>query len=136
MKVLIDTNVILDVLCARTDFLESSSKVWKYCEVDKLDGCVSSLSIPNIVYILRKELTPEKTLDVINKLFLIFSIEDLKANDLKRAALMQTSDYEDALQMVCASRIKADFIITRNIRDFLSSPVPAVRPSEFIERIQ
>ncbi len=136
MKALIDTNVILDVLCARTDFLESSSKVWKYCEVDKLDGYVSSLSIPNIVYILRKELTPEKTLDVINKLFLIFSIEDLKDDDLKRAALMQTPDYEDALQMVCASRIKADFIITRNIKDFPSSPVPTVKPSEFLERIQ
>ena len=136
MKVLIDTNVILDVLCARPDFLKDSSAVWKYCEINKIDGYISSLSIPNIVYILRKELTPEKTQDIINKLFLIFSIEDLKADDLKKAAELLTSDYEDALQIICASRIKADFIITRNIRDFLSSPVPAVKPSEFIERIQ
>ena len=61
MKVLIDTNVILDVLCNRVDIAEASSKVWKYCEVDKLEGYISALSIPNIVYILRKELTPEKT---------------------------------------------------------------------------
>ena len=81
MKVLIDTNVILDVLCARKDFLEDSSKVWKYCEVNKINGYISALSVPNIVYILRKELTPEKTQEVINRIFLIFKVTDLKADD-------------------------------------------------------
>ncbi len=69
MRILIDTNVILDVLCARENFLESSSKVWKYCEINKLEGYISALSIQNIVYILRKELTPEKTQQIIEKLF-------------------------------------------------------------------
>lgn len=54
MKILIDTNVILDVLCDRTDFVESSSKIWKLCEVEKIDGYISALSILNIVYILEK----------------------------------------------------------------------------------
>ena len=135
MKVLIDTNVILDVLCGRTDFLEGSSKVWKYCEINKIEGYISALSVPNIVYILRKELTPEKTQEIINQLFLIFKVADLKSDDLKKAAAMKTSDYEDALQMVCANRIKADFIITRNIRDFMSSKVLAIKPSELLERI-
>lgn len=135
MKVLIDTNVILDVLCARADFLEDSSKVWKYCEINKIEGYISALSIPNIVYILRKELTPEKTQEIINQLFLLFKVADLKSDDLKKAAAMKTSDYEDALQMVCANRIKADFIITRNIRDFMSSKVLAIKPSELLERI-
>ena len=134
MKVLIDTNVILDVLCARKKFLEASSKVWKYCEVNKIEGYISALSIPNIVYILRKELTPEKTQQIIDSLFLIFSIADLKAADLKKVAAMQTTDYEDALQMVCASRIKANFIITRNIRDFTVSKVPAITPKELLDR--
>ncbi|MDE5778577.1 MAG: PIN domain-containing protein [Lachnospiraceae bacterium] len=135
MKVLIDTNVILDVMCAREDFLEASSKVWKYCEINKIVGYISALSIPNIVYILQKELTPEKTQQIIQQLFLIFKIADLKSDDLKKAAAMKTSDYEDALQMVCASRIKADFIITRNIKDFIDSKVVAIKPSELLDRI-
>ena len=135
MKVLIDTNVILDVLCARKDFLEDSSKVWRYCEVNKIDGYISALSVPNIVYILRKELTPEKTQEIINRIFLIFQVTDLKANDLKKAATMKSNDYEDSIQMICAYRIKADFIITRNIKDFNLSKVPAIKPSELIERI-
>lgn len=135
MKMLIDTNVILDVLCARENFLEASSKVWKYCEVNKVDGYISALSVPNIVYILRKELTPQKTQQIIDRLFLIFKIADLKSDDLKKAAAMKASDYEDALQIICASRIKADFIVTRNVKDFSGSKVPVVTPSEFIDRI-
>ena len=135
MKILIDTNVILDVLCSREKFLEDSSKIWKLCEVKKLDGYVSALSIPNIVYILRKELTPEKTQQIIDQIFIVFNIIDLKAVDLKEAAAMKPSDYEDALQMICASRIKADFIITRNIKDFMESKITAIKPSELLERI-
>lgn len=135
MRILIDTNVILDVLCARENFLAASSMVWKYCETKKLEGYISALSVPNIVYILRKELTPEKTQQIIEQLFLIFAVADLKSEDLKKAAQMKTSDYEDALQMTCAARLKADFIITRNIRDFINSRVPAVKPSELLEKI-
>ncbi len=135
MKILIDTNVILDVLCKRENFYEHSLTVWKYCEVNKIKGYISALSVPNIVYILRKELTPEKTQQVINQLFLIFNIADLKADDLKKAADMQNADYEDSLQMICASRIKADFIVTRNIKDFIGSKITAVKPSELLERI-
>lgn len=69
MRILIDTNVILDVLCARENFLEASSKVWKYCETKKLEGYISALSVPNIVYILRKELTPEKRSRLLNNFF-------------------------------------------------------------------
>lgn len=135
MKVLIDTNVILDVLCNRSEFLEASSLVWKYCEVGRIDGVISALSVPNIVYILRKELDPEKTKKIIERLMLIFDIAELKADDLRKAAEMKTDDYEDALQMCCADRIGADFIVTRNIRDFTSSPVTAVKPSELLDRI-
>ena len=135
MKILIDTNVILDVLCKREEFYENSLKIWKYCEIGKLKGYVSALSVPNIVYILRKELTPEKTQQIIEQIFLIFKVADLKADDLKKAASMPNPDYEDNLQMVCAARLKADFIVTRNIKDFTSSKVTAVKPSELLERI-
>lgn len=135
MKVLIDTNVILDVLCNRSEFVEDSSRVWKYCEVNQIEGYISALSIPNIVYILRKELTPQKTQQFIQQILMIFEVIDLKSSDLKNAAEMLSSDFEDAVQMCCANRIKADYIVTRNIRDFKESKVPALKPSEFLERM-
>lgn len=132
MKVLIDTNVILDVLCNRADFVEHSSNVWKLCETAQIEGYISALSIPNIVYILRKELTAESTEDVIKKLRLIFRIADLTAKDITSGAKMHLSDFEDALQISCAVRIKAQYIITRNVKYFANSPIAALKPSEFL----
>ena len=135
MKVLIDTNIILDVLCKRPDFYKDSAKVFKLCEVKRISGVISALSIPNIMYILRKELDSEKTKEILDNLSLIFSIADLKADDLKKAADMQFKDYEDAVQSACAARIKANYIITRNIGDFTMSKVAAIKPTELLKRI-
>lgn len=135
MKVLIDTNIILDVLCNRSEFVENSAKIFKLCEVKKIDGYISALSIPNIVYIMRKELDSEKIKDVLAILSLIFTIADLKADDIKKAALMNFKDYEDALQSACATRMKMNFIVTRNIKDFANSKITAITPSELIDRI-
>lgn len=103
----------------------------KYCEVNKITGVISALTITNIVYIMRKELDAQQTRDVIEKLQLVFTVADLKADDIK----MNFKDFEDALQSACASRIKADYIITRNIRDFAGSKVTAIKPAELSERI-
>ncbi len=135
MKVLIDTNIILDVLCSRQEFLEDSVNVFKLCEVSKIFGYVSALSIPNIVYIMRKELDVEKIKEILDKLSLIFTIADLKADDLKKAASLNFKDYEDAVQSACASRIRADYIITRNIKDFVGSKVMAIKPSELFKML-
>lgn len=135
MKVLIDTNIILDVLCKRPEFYEDSARIFKLCEVKKITGVISALSIPNIMYILRKELDADKTKEVLDNLMLIFSVADLKADDLKKAADMKFKDFEDAIQSVCASRIKANYIVTRNIKDFSESRVTAIKPTELLERI-
>ena len=136
MKVLIDTNVILDVLCNRESFVKFSSIVWKYCEVSRIEGYIYALSVPDIVYILRKELTPEKTKQVIDTLFLIFNVADLRASDLKKAGAMKSGDYEDALQMICAERIRADYIVTRNTSDFAGSRVPVITPYELVGELR
>lgn len=135
MKVLIDTNIILDVLCNRKEFVEASATVFKLCEIKKITGYISALSLPNIVYIMRKELNAEKVREILEKLSLIFEIADLKADDLKRASTLDFKDYEDAIQSAQASRIKANYIITRNIKDYGKSKVTAIKPSELIERI-
>ena len=132
---MIDTNVILDVLYKREGFYEDSLKIWKLCETRKIDGYISALSIPNIVYILRRELDSEKTLEVINNINLVFKIYDLKSEIIMQAAEKKTKDYEDALQMVTAQKLKASFIVTRNIKDFTGSKIIAVKPSELLERL-
>lgn len=135
MKVLVDTNIIIDLLANREGFAEPAAQLFKLCEVGKVQGIVYALSIANIVYVMRKELDRSQIEDVITKLGSIFSIADMKSDDLKKAAALPIPDFEDALQSACASRMKADFIVTRNLKDFKNSKVMAIKPSELIERL-
>ncbi len=135
MKVLIDTNVVLDVLCDRKPFTEDSADVLKLCEVKKLAGYLCALSAADLVYILRRELDEKKVRDLMDKLTRIFTVADLKAGDLTKAAALGFSDFEDAVQCACAKRLKADFIVTRNVRDYAKSPVPAVTPTELLRSL-
>lgn len=135
MKLLIDGNVILDVLQKRDPHYEDSSKVWKLCETEQAEGFISALTFANLVYVMRKELDPEKIEDVLKKLSLIFRFTELSVADMNNAAGLRWDDFEDALQSSTAERLHADYIITRNVRDFRKSKIVAFTPSEFLARI-
>ena len=135
MKLLIDGNILLDVLQKREPHFGASSIIWKLCETEQTEGFVSALTFANLVYVMRKELAPETIDDVLKKLSLIFRFADLCAGDLNHAAAMHWSEFEDAVQAAAAERIHADFLITRNVRDFKQSKVPAFTPSEFLSRL-
>lgn len=74
MVLLIDTNIILDVLLSRSDFVKESSIIWKLCETEQAKGYISTLTYANMMYIMRKQMTPEQIEDVFRKLKLIFDI--------------------------------------------------------------
>lgn len=135
MKVLVDTNVILDVLCNREAFVEHSLRVFQYCEAQRITGYISALSIPNIVYIMRKELDPKRIKEILHTLTMVFSVVELRESDLLKAAELNFDDYEDAIQSICAARMKADHIVTRNEKDFANSTVSAISPTELLRQL-
>ena len=135
MRLLIDGNIILDVLQNREPHAADSAKIWKLCETDLMEGYVSGLTFSNLVYVMRKELTPEKMNEVFKSLRLIFRFTDLTVSDLAKAAELQWADFEDAVQAATAERVHADCIITRNIKDFKQSRIVAFTPAEFLSRI-
>ena len=135
MRLLIDANILLDVLQKREPYVHDSSLIWKLCETESVEGYISALTIANLIYVMRKELSAEMIEEVIQKLRLIFQFTDLSVSDLTRASEMKWSDFEDAVQCATAERIHADCIITRNIRDFNKSKVIAFTPTEYLSRI-
>ena len=135
MVLLIDTNVLLDVLLDRPEFVKSSDLVWKLCETEQVKGYVSTLSYANIMYIMRKQLTARQIEDVFHKLNLIFEFASFTPTVLERAVNMKWDDFEDAVQSAAAESVHADYIITRNIKDFAQSKVIAFTPDELLARI-
>ena len=134
MRLLIDGNILLDVLQKREPHYEDSANVWRMCETNLAEGCVSALTFANLVYVMRKELDEEKIREVHQKLSLIFNFEDLNASDISTAVDMKWDDFEDAVQAATARRIHADYIITRNVKDFSKGEVMALTPAEFLAR--
>ncbi len=135
MRLLIDANIVLDVLQKREPYYAGSAKVWKLCETDQAEGFITTLTFANLMYIMRKELSPETIEDVLRKLSLIFKIADFKESDVRDAVESKWDDFEDSVQAVIAYRIDADYIITRNVKDFKQSKVMAFTPTEFLARL-
>lgn len=135
MVLLIDANVLLDIIMKRLEFIKDSSVIWKLCETGKVKGYISSLTIASIVDIMQKEMDSQKIEEVLSMLSMIFEFTDLCVSDIQQAARMQWNDYEDAIQSATAQRIHADFIITRNIKDFAKSKILAFTPAELLARI-
>ena len=134
MILLIDSNVILDVLQMREPHYESSYEIFRICYHRKASGYILNLTFANIIYIMRKQLYSEKIIEILDSLSELFSFVNLKKNDFKNAANLKWKDFEDAIQYVTAERINADFIITRNVKDFENTKIPAITPNEFLEK--
>ena len=132
MRLMIDANIILDVLQKREPHCQNSTLIWKLCETEQDIGFVSTLAFADLIYIMRKELNAEQITKILERLKMIFQFEDFTASDMEKAAGLQCKDYEDAVQAVTAERVRADYIITRNVKDFANSKIPAITPSEYL----
>lgn len=136
MRLLIDANILLDVLENRQPHIEASSIIWKLCEVGRAEGYVSALTFANLVYVMRKELSADQVEEIWKKLRLIFFIADLTEKDMENAATAKWDDFEDAIQSATALRIGADYIVTRNEKDYKSSTVPAISPADLLKQFR
>lgn len=136
ITVLIDTNIFIDVLQDRIPFTDNSQAVIGLVTQKKIKGAVAAHSITNLWYILRKTHSDEERRNYILSLFEIFDVISIDKNRLV-AALKNSNfkDFEDCLQDECAYAINADYIITRNAKDFESSMVKALTPEEFLENL-
>jgi predicted nucleic acid-binding protein len=136
LTALIDSDVSIDSMTDRKPFTEDALALLKQCENGAFKGYIAAHSIPNIFYILRKLYTEEERRQGLSQLCSMLSVANLRS-DCIHNALTNTSfhDFEDCLQMECASEIGADYIITRNIKDYANSSIPAILPDEFLKLI-
>ena len=97
MKVLLDTNVVLDVIANREPFCQNSQKIIKLILDNKIEGFITANSVTDIYYIARKHLTRNDLSNTMRSLFAIFSIVDVLETDCHEALDFPLDDYEDAL---------------------------------------
>ena len=134
MKILVDTNIILDVLLKREPHNRAAQVIMTKCAEREITGYLAAHSIPNIFYVLRKEYSQAERRKFIRNLCEIFRISDLNAEKIMSAIdNEQFSDFEDCLQEECAVAETVDYIVSRNLADFKQSRVKVVEPDEFMK---
>ena len=132
-KLLVDTNIVLDLLAKREPFYESSAKLFSLADKKKITLSISSLTFANTNYVLTRLKTADKAREILRRfrvLVNVLSIDDkvidLALNDLS------FKDFEDGLQYYSAIENGQDIIITRDLSDFKESRIPVMTPEEYL----
>ena len=136
MKIMCDTNIILDVLLEREPFVDDSYKVLSLCEKHRIDGFVSASSVTDIYYLVRKYThSTDLAYKAVGKLLEIVKVCSVTNNDVLTAFQKKATDFEDCLVAICAKSIRCDCIVTRNKKDFEEFDIPLLTPSELLQQI-
>lgn len=135
MKVLFDTDVLLDVLLDREPFAESSAGLLSLAELARIAGCVASTSVTTIYYLTRKSLGAARTRRAVEDLLNLLEVAPVNRIVLTQAVASKFTDFEDAVIAHAAHESRADVIATRNVKDFRHSPVPAQTPDDILAAI-
>lgn len=136
MRILIDTNIILDVLLKREPFYENAANVLKATENSDIKEFVSASAITDIYYIAYKTLRDKaKVKELLKSILRIVSVAGISAEDIYRSLELDWNDFEDSIQYSSAVGNDMDGLITRNVKDYSLAELPIWTPEAFLEII-
>lgn len=133
MKVLMDTNVIVDALTSREPWKESAEKIFLMAANCVVDAYITASTVTDIYYLVRKYLhSTEQAKRVMGKLYSLMEILTVTRNECVDALASAVNDYEDAVIERTAAKADMDYIITRNVKDYQNGMIKAILPNDFI----
>ncbi|MGL5131428.1 MAG: type II toxin-antitoxin system VapC family toxin [Planktothrix sp.] len=130
MRVLIDTNVVLDFLQEREPFVDDAAKIFAKIDAGELEGFISAITITNIYYIIRKVSGKITAQDAIAQIMTDLHICAVDRGILEQAIALNFQDFEDAVQCACAIANQVDTIITRDPSGFVKAEILVIAPGE------
>lgn len=134
MKLICDTNILLDVICKRDPFYTDSACVLNMCEDGDVEGMITVTSLSDLFYITRKLFSnKEKAYEALSLVTRIMKPCTVSDSDAVRAINARGKDFEDAMIAYAAESHGCDYVVTRNTADFEGLPVKAVEPSQLLD---
>ncbi len=136
MKVLFDTNVILDVQLQRPHTFTTSNKLWTANSKRLVQGYITASSVKDIHYVVNKEKGAIRAIESVILCLAEFRICLVDRNRLNRAMLANGPDFEDNIQIACAIAEGLDAIVTSNIKDFRAAGITLYTPVQLVKRLK
>ncbi len=131
-QVLFDLNIILDVLQERREFYDFSARLLAYAETGVIQGWLAAHSVTTLFYLISRNKSPEQARVTLTSLLQFLKIAPVDQNTIEQALNLPYPDFEDAVQMIAALHIHADYLLTRNTRDYQPAPMQVVQPVELL----
>ncbi|MEG3927396.1 MULTISPECIES: PIN domain-containing protein [unclassified Microcoleus] len=132
MKILIDTNIIVDVALEREPFFAESDRILTFVEEAKIQGYISASTFSDLYYIIRRDRGRDWTLDFLRQLATFCQVATVDNSVISMALTCNFKDFEDAIQYSTAVINRIDAIVTRNPRDFPVTTPRIVTPNQLI----
>ena len=134
MRLMIDTNIFLDVLTQREPFYAHSKAVLELCESKKVQGFLSASSVTDIFYLIHRHLhSTDSAYQALGAILDIAKVLTVTNDDVLNAFIEKAPDFEDCLLATCAKSNKCDAIVTRNKKDYLTFGITLLSPEELLE---
>jgi predicted nucleic acid-binding protein len=135
-KVFVDTNILVDLIADRKPFSKFAIEIFSKAEENKIKIFTSSHSIATTHYLLKKYIDEKNLREIITNLLDFLTVIAVDIDILKKGLRSKNKDFEDAIQIQCASSVeKIDYIVTRNTKDFKESEIIVLSPDEFCIKI-
>jgi putative PIN family toxin of toxin-antitoxin system len=136
MRVLVDTNIILDDFLEREPFVEDAAALMEAIESERIVGYVTATTLTNIFYIARRQTRSiELARQAVSETLTLMEVCLVDRAILEAAFASNLRDFEDAVQLACAMASRLDAIITRNAQDFAGATLPILSTSELLESL-
>ncbi len=132
---LLDTDVLIDVALDRRPHARHSAELPRRLEESPPVAFVAWHTLSNYHYRVRAERSDADARRFLAELTRFVAVAPSDGEALRFAAELPMRDFEDALQVGAARAVEAEIIVTRNVRDYRRSPVPAIRPEEMVARL-
>ena len=137
MRILADTNVIIDALTSREPWNKSAEEIFLMAANHTIEMYITASSATDIYYLIRKHLhNIEAAKLIMGKLYSLTGILEVTADDCMDALASTISDYEDAVVEKVASRKDMDYIVTRNIKDYQAGGTKIILPDDFVKLVE
>jgi predicted nucleic acid-binding protein len=132
MRLLVDINVVLDFALKRLPWGEDARDLFAHIERGKAAGYLAPHTVATAHYLIGRAENRQIADTAISGFLRIFDVAPVSRTGLQQALALGWRDFEDAVQAVCAEKVGADFIVTRDLKDFRGSTVPAREPSALL----
>lgn len=136
MDLFIDTNILIDYFSKRQPFFSDADKLFDMLDRKMFNGIIAAHSVLNLAYVLRKQFDQNTLRSILMSICYVFDVIDVDKQKLV-SAIQNTSmkDLEDCVQAECAKYVRADYIVSRDLKDFKNSAVPVITPSQAIQQL-